>query len=73
MYSNIQFMKEESTSCTILSAPIRVRLFSSDLTWLNELGPDVSLFIRSVVHTRIEEIQKSAMTRGKSHPAMAKE
>jgi hypothetical protein len=57
MYSNMQFMEKE-IDCTILSAPIRVRLFSSDLTWLNELGPDVSLFIRSVVHMRIEEIKK---------------
>lgn len=59
MYSNIQFITEGlSAPCTILAAPIRVRLYEEDLYLLESWGLDPANFIRSVVNKELQVLKK---------------
>jgi hypothetical protein len=58
VYSNIEFIKDETPPCTILAAPIRARLYEEDLTLLLKWGIDPANFIRELVHNQLGKIQK---------------
>jgi hypothetical protein len=59
VYSNIQFIEEgKPAPCTILAAPIRVRLYEADLNQLVRWGIDPSIFARDLVNTTLEKIIK---------------
>lgn len=59
VYSNIQFITELLPApCTILAAPIRVRLYEEDLDLLIRWGIDPQTFVRNLVNHNLKEIRK---------------
>jgi hypothetical protein len=59
VYSNIEFIMEGTVPpCTILAAPIRVRLYEEDLHILEYWGIDPTNFIRCLVNKEIQSLKK---------------
>jgi hypothetical protein len=46
--------------CELLSRPISIRLFDSDLTWLSDHMIERNEFIRNLVHTRVSALKQAA-------------